>query len=120
MKTKAQVGEGRPDPTNTTIDRKRAATGNEYPEQFWINPWNAGLDNQYGDEDGSPNETRTLRSPTATPIGVNAIPIHDDSSYDSNWEYGIRGKAYDPPGPKEPTRWTPKGGGGRGTGRKGR
>lgn len=111
FKSKSQRGEGKPDPTNTTIDNQRAATGDNYPSQFFVNPWNAGLDMQYGETDGSANETRTLRSPSSTVIGLNAIEIHEGTSYDSNWEYGTRGKPYDPPGPKESTRWTPRGGG---------
>jgi hypothetical protein len=115
FKSKAQKGEGRPDPTDPTVDRQRASTGNDYPSQFWVNPLNAGLDHQYGDEDGRANETRTLRSPTSTPMALGAIPIHEDTSYDSNWEYGTRGKPYDPPGPKSKPRWTPRGGGGKAT-----
>lgn len=108
----AQKAEKFPEPRNTTLDGKVAATGNQYPDSNFINPWNAMLDTQYGNEDGHANDTKTLYSPTGTVIGAaGAIPLHQKSSYDSNWEHGVRGGIEDKPkGPRTPSRWTPRGG----------
>lgn len=86
----AQKAEKHPTPTNTVLDGKVAATGNQYPDSFFINPWNAMLDTQYGDESGRANESKTLYSPTNTVTGMGAIPLHGKDAYDSNWEHGYR------------------------------
>jgi hypothetical protein len=69
---------------------KRTATGCNYDDKFFENPWNAGIDSQYGDENGKPNESKTLYSPTSTVVGMHALEIHDKDSYDRNWEHGYR------------------------------
>jgi hypothetical protein len=95
-----------PTPTDPQFDGPKSSVGQGYPAHFFTNPWNVGIDGLVGyDEDD-----RILRSPTKTPLAMEAISVNEESSYDSNWEYGVRGKLYDPPGPKSPTRWTPKGG----------
>lgn len=106
----AQRAEKKPNPTNRVLDGKVAATGSSYPDKYFINPFNAGIDSQYGDESGHPNESRTLCSPTETPVGMGVLGLNGESDYDSNWETGVRGKAYKPKGPREGTRWTPRGG----------
>lgn len=107
----AQKGSKFPTPVDPALDGKRGATGSGYPDPFFVNPWNAMLDEQYGDEDGQPNSSRTLYGPTHTPVAMNSIPLHGKSSYDSNWEHGVRGGIEaKPKGPRSGTRWTPKGG----------
>ena len=106
--------------------RKTEAVGPEYPESHYRNPWNVGIDENYGDEVGAsserdfqsprilPNDTRTLFSPTSTPVGMHAIDLNAMSDYDSNWEHGVRGGIEAKPrGPRESTRWTPRGGKGK-------
>jgi hypothetical protein len=109
----AQKAEKAPNATNTTLDGKSAATGNQYPDEFFIDPWNAKLDAQYPHESGGAPDGRTLYSPTRTPEGMGVIELHGEESYDSNWETGVRGSPTRPKGPRESTRWTPKGGKGR-------
>ena len=107
----AQKAEKNPNPRNTTIDGKVASTGNSYPDQFFINPWNAKLDAQYPNENGGAPDDRTLYSPTLTPVGMEAMHLNGKSDYDSNWEHGVRGGIEEKPkGPRTSTRWTPKGG----------
>ncbi|MGD0968626.1 MAG: hypothetical protein ABR949_10095 [Candidatus Aquilonibacter sp.] len=110
----AQKAEKKPTPINTTLDGKVAATGNHYPDEFFINPWNAKLDGQYPNENGHAPEDRTLYSPSKTIEGMGVLSLNNKSDYDSNWEHGVRGGIEEKPrGPRESTRWTPKGGKGR-------
>ena len=107
----AQKAERKPSPINPRLDGKVAATGSNYPDEFFINPWNANLDSQYGHDDGHANDSKTLYSPTSTVVGMNALELHQKSSYDSNWEHGVRGGIEDKPkGPRTSSRWTPRGG----------
>jgi hypothetical protein len=96
---------------NTIMDGKVAAVGSSYPDGRFVNPWNAGLDKQFPTNDGYSPSDKTLYGPTATPEAMGALELNGMSDYDSNWEHGVRGgieKA--PKGPREGSRWTPKGG----------
>lgn len=107
----AQKAERMPNPKNTVLDGKTAAVGASYPDTNFINPWNNGLDGQYGNEDGHANDTRTLYSPTRTIDGMGVLSLNGEDSYDSNWEHGVRGPTYTPKGGADKaTRWTPRGG----------
>lgn len=81
----AQKAKTFPTPVDPALDGKVAATGSNYPDKFFINPWNGGLDERF-DYD---NDAKTLRSPTDTPGGM-GLQLHGKDSYDSNWEHGYR------------------------------
>lgn len=57
------------------------ATGKDYPETNYKNPWNAGIDETYGSADD-----KTILSPTATVEGPRGVPVRND--YDELWEDG--------------------------------
>lgn len=96
--------------TGTTLDGKVAATGNDYPDDRFKNPWNAGVDEQYPFADGASPSDKTLYGPTRTPVAMDAVELNGLSDYDSNWEHGTRGIEKKPRGPREGERWTPRGG----------
>lgn len=64
--------------------RKGKAVGPDYPEEYFRNPPNAGIDEEYGS-----TETKTLDSPTSTPAGMD-IEKNPDSSYDDYWGHGAQ------------------------------
>jgi hypothetical protein len=74
-------------PISSGIVRKGPAVGPDYAEANYSNPWNVGIDTQFEME----SESKTLRSPTATPVAMRSISKNGDESYDSNWEHGYRG-----------------------------
>jgi hypothetical protein len=108
--------------------RKGPTVGPDYPNENYRNPWNGGdIDKQYGEEQNAgfegenllerveANSTRTLYSPTSTVAGMHVLGLNGLTDYDSNWEHGVRGGIEEKPkGPREGTRWTPRGGGKRG------
>ena len=69
----------KPTPVSPKLDGPEAATGRNYPSEFFTNPWNAGIDRQRGLHD----EHKTLNSPTITTEGP-GIPLNH--SYDDNWK----------------------------------
>ena len=63
-------------PGNPAV-RKGKNVGPDYPENRFVNPTNAGIDEEYGSED-----ERTLCSPTSTAAGVGPL----NKKYDEYWE----------------------------------
>jgi len=60
--------------------RKGRAVGPDYPEENFANPWNMGIDHEYGD-----TTSKTLEGPTSTPAGP--ADGHDAlGEYDKLWD----------------------------------
>jgi hypothetical protein len=108
---KKRQTETKPEPGNTILDAKVAATGSSYPDDRFVNPWNAGIDLRYPTPDGYAPSDKTTYSPTNTVGAMGALDVNGLSDYDSNWEHGVRGGIEEKPkGPREGQRWTPRGG----------
>lgn len=59
-------------PGNPTV-RKGGAVGPDYPEAHYVNPFNMGIESDYGNE-----HDKTLYSPNGEMITGAGLPLHDN------------------------------------------
>lgn len=60
--------------------RKGKTVGPDYPEANYINPWNKGIDENYGSED-----EKTIDSMNSTTFEFGGAPLHK-GAYDKYWD----------------------------------
>jgi hypothetical protein len=60
--------------------RHGKTVGPDYPEANYINPWNKGIDEDYGSE-----TEKSLDSMNSTTLGFGGAPLHE-GQYNKLWE----------------------------------